>query len=220
MRCITSRQIAMNLAQKCGPVLPFLPDEFRNDREIVITALSTYAYPYSTLGPSLQSEREVALATASTAKVTRGTNMIGNITLLPDKFKYDRDFVIEYLSRNGNQLYGLDPINTQEDPILTQFFKDREIVLAAVRSDGHAIRFAPDELKNDPEMIKAVLQQNGVLLCYWSPKSRYTVSGFSKEPSDNKEYVVIALKSNPRAYEYASDRLQADLEIKRLAGIM
>jgi len=36
-----------------------------------------------------------------------------------------------------------------------KFKKDREIVLAAVQSDGDAIRYADESLQKDPDILKA-----------------------------------------------------------------
>ena len=36
-----------------------------------------------------------------------------------------------------------------------KFKKDREIVMAAVQSDGDAIRYADESLQNDPDILKA-----------------------------------------------------------------
>ena len=41
-----------------------------------------------------------------------------------------------------------------------KFKKDKEIVMAAVQSNGYAIRYADESLQKDPEILKAADKNN------------------------------------------------------------
>lgn len=57
------------------------------------------------------------------------------------------------------------------------------------------------------ELILGELRQDGMLLEYVSPRLR-----------DDKVVVLRAIEQNPRAIDFASDRLQVDADIKKAAG--
>ena len=76
---------------------------------------------------------------------------------------------------------------------------DKEIVLAAVQQDGHALQSASPTLKNDKEIVMAAVQQNGEALQYASPTLK-----------NDKEMVLAAVKQDGVAFQYASPELQND----------
>ena len=51
-----------------------------------------------------------------------------------------------------------------------KFKKDREFVLAAVESNGYALKYAYDTFKKDREIVMEAVQQNGYSLQYASKK--------------------------------------------------
>ena len=79
---------------------------------------------------------------------------------------------------------------------------EREMVLAAVKQNGHALRNAPAELKGEREIVLAAVKQNGNALQY-----------ASAELKGDREIVLAALEQNGGALQYASAELKGDREI-------
>ena len=49
---------------------------------------------------------------------------------------------------------------------------DREIVMAAVASNGYALQYASEDLKSDHEIVKKAVSQNGIVKCQLSGLNR------------------------------------------------
>ena len=95
-----------------GMALAFASDEMKNDKEVVLKAISGYMY---------------ALEYAS------------------DALKDDKEVVIAALSRDGGNIKFVS----------SRLCADREIIQKAVEDcGGYALKFASEELKKDPELIK------------------------------------------------------------------
>ncbi|SVD92251.1 uncharacterized protein METZ01_LOCUS445105, partial [marine metagenome] len=77
-----------------------------------------------------------------------------------------------------------------------------EIVLAAVRNDGEALKYANDGIKADREIVLAAVQKNGDAL-------QYASDGLKAD----REIVLAAVQNDGNALKYASDELRADREI-------
>lgn len=116
--------------------------------------------------------------------------------------------------------------------------KDRELVLAAIRYDGSAIKYASDELQKDVEVVKLSISKKISFLDYASdtltanqvllPKEKldYITSlkagiiGLSSLPKilrNDPEIVSAAIERDGLAVEHASNELQADPKIGLLA---
>lgn len=85
---------------------------------------------------------------------------------------------------------------------------DREILLAAVKQEGMAIVFASQELKGDREIVLAAVKQDDVAFLYASHKLQA-----------DREFVLAAVKQNGSALQWASQELLNDPELQRLAGM-
>ena len=72
---------------------------------------------------------------------------------------------------------------TQHGNVPNEFRADREIVLAAVKKDGQALRYAADELKADREIVLAAVKKYGRALNY-----------ASDELKKDKEIILAAAK--------------------------
>ena len=87
---------------------------------------------------------------------------------------------------------------------------DEEVVLIALSAYGHVLEYADDILKSNRSFIlKAVKQGSGYnnhsLLRYCDEKFR-----------SDKEIMMEAIKSDWEAYDYASNQLQNDEDVKQI----
>lgn len=80
------------------------------------------------------------------------------------------------------------------------FIDDREIVLTAVKKNGIAIKMSSDRLKGDKEVVLAAVRQNGFALMH-------------SHMRHNKDVVLAAVRQNGNALEYATDTLKRDVSI-------
>ena len=78
----------------------------------------------------------------------------------------------------------------------------RRLVLAAVRCNGHALRYASEQLRGDREVVLAAVRQNGWALEYASGQLK-----------GDREVVLAAVKQNGDALCYASPQLRSDREV-------
>jgi len=84
----------------------------------------------------------------------------------------------------------------------TRLKDDPEVVKAAVNNDGWALEYASTRLKDDPEVAEVAVEKDGNALKYASARLR-----------DNPDIVIAAVKNHGYALEYASKRLRDDPEI-------
>ena len=79
--------------------------------------------------------------------------------------------------------------------------KDKEVVLAAVKNMAGALKYADNSFKKDKEVVLAAVKQNGYAL--------YVADDSLKK---DKEVVLAAVKQDDFAFEYADDSLKKDKE--------
>jgi len=79
---------------------------------------------------------------------------------------------------------------------------NREIVMAAVSCNAHALYYASDKLKDDEDFITAAVMENGSALNYASENLK-----------DQKEVVLAALSNDGSALKFASSNLKDDREV-------
>ncbi len=122
-------------------------------------------------------------------------------------------------------------IAVQKDGMALQHVnKTYEIVLEAVKQNGNALQFAPEELKDNDVIVQHATQTPHALK-YVSPRlkndptlvgrlvlqSPYVLEYASPALKDNKEIVTQALQTAGNALLYASPRLQEDEDLLLLS---
>ena len=81
------------------------------------------------------------------------------------------------------------------------FRNDRNVVLAGVAQDGHALQYASETLRNDDKVVLAAVAQNGYALEYASETLR-----------NDRNVVLAAVAQNGYALQHASETLRNDRE--------
>ena len=79
---------------------------------------------------------------------------------------------------------------------------ERKAVLDAVRSNGEALLYAPEDLQNDREIVLAAVNRHGCAL-----------RSASRDLRNDKEVVLAAVKNDGKALQFASRRLKRDIEV-------
>lgn len=79
---------------------------------------------------------------------------------------------------------------------------DRDVVLAAVRADGHALRYADEALRGDSEVVMAAVLETGMAL-------RHATGAALQD----RQVVLTAVGSHREALFYTPEALRADPEV-------
>jgi NAD kinase len=84
------------------------------------------------------------------------------------------------------------------------FKGDKDVMMAAIKQDGWALKLADEALRGDKEVVMAAVTQedDGEMLEFASDRLK-----------DDKEVVKAAVKYNGFALEFASDRLKNEKDI-------
>jgi uncharacterized pyridoxamine 5'-phosphate oxidase family protein len=91
--------------------------------------------------------------------------------------------------------------------IPTKLQNNTEVILAAVKLNGHNLKCASSKLQNNKEIVLAAVKENGTALYY-----------ASKALKNNKEIVLAAVSKDAVAIQYASLSLRDDFDIVKAAG--
>ncbi len=83
---------------------------------------------------------------------------------------------------------------------------DKEVVLAALMQDGHALQHASEELRADRALVLQTVNHTGDALKY-----------AAEELKVDKEFILQAVQQDGLALQYAKDKLKEDIEVVNAA---
>jgi hypothetical protein len=216
----------------CANILEFLSDKFKDDVDIVLTALKSVStldegggeilsgWALQDASNRLKDNKEVVIVSVS--------NDGSALDFASAKLKDDKEVVFAAVTATGRALrFASERLQDEKDIVLAaisndamalQFASarlqdDTKLVLEAVNSIVYydeggtdksewAIQFASQRLKNDKEFIIEVVSQVGLALEY-----------ISEELRDDKDVVLAAITNNSSALKFASERLRIKYEI-------
>ncbi len=183
------KAIVLAAINEYGDALKYAHESLKKDKEIVLAAINEYGGAFEYAHESLKKDREVLLASLA--------EHVFAMEDTDDSFKKDKEFVMEAININGDALEFIDE----------SFKKDKEIVMQALRQNGEAFEYADESLKNDKEFVLDAVSVDGQAVLYHTSESL----------KNDKEVVLAAIKQNPDAIYNASDELQDDAELKKIA---
>lgn len=178
-----------------GFLLQYIPNNFKNHKSIVLTAIVNYSNiksgqlgnesPLKYASESLRNDMEVVLAAIQ--KDGRA------ISYASDNLKKNVDLVFESLKKGaGLRYFTYLPFDLQT----------RENLLLTLKNGGGYIDFIPIDLRSDKEILMFAIK-------YYAKN----LSQASAELKNDKEIVLAAVKSSGEVLEYVSDELRNDAEI-------
>ena len=126
------------------------PDEFKDNKEVVLAAVEQNGSALEFASNRLQRDKEVVIAAISSLSIypEKAINY-ASPELLSDKI-----FLLEVLTLNGLVLQFLSD----------NFKADKELVLVAVKQEGSALEFSSKELKDDRDVL---IGQRGLSGAAW-----------------------------------------------------
>jgi len=145
-----------------------MPEEIRNDFDVVLEAIRSSPDQIRWCSPSLKNNPDIVIES-----VERDGNMM---QFASDELKNNRDFAMLIVTLNASAYYHLSEAlqNDREIVMLTVRqnglllervpknlrLTDREVVLTAVKQNWHALEFTSLALLDDPEIIIEALRQD------------------------------------------------------------
>jgi hypothetical protein len=119
----------------------------REDREIVLAAVTQNGLAFRQASIELKADREIFLAAVK--------QNIYALSWASEELKADSKFMLAAVQQNGLTLrYALDDLR-----------KDKEIVSVAVQQNREALKFASNKLKKGNKFMLTAVQQNGRGAC-------------------------------------------------------
>jgi len=125
--------------------LEHVSEEFKANKEFIKSLLSINGFVLKDVSDELKNDKDVVL---TSVKQNGGT-----LEYASDELKADKDVVVLAVSNpnikdtSGNIGYALQYASNE-------LKADKEVVMAAVSNDQFALKFASEELQNDPDIIK------------------------------------------------------------------
>jgi hypothetical protein len=192
------REIVLAAVKQDASALKYATKSILVDREIVLAAVKRHFTALDYAAKALKADREIVLAAVKQSG--------SQLQLAAKALKADREIVLSAVKQYGPALEHADK----------SLKADREIVLAAVKQEGFAfaLDYADKSLKADREIVLKAVKQNGYALDY-----------ADKSLKADREIVLAAVKQKGdqfghRVLEYASEELQQDKELRKIAGII
>ncbi len=168
-------------------VLQYASKRLKSDRELVFFAISKNPLFYTHISDNLKKNKDIVVATLSK---TRGGDNSSLLEAIP-KQMIDKDIMTLLLQRNigsSLQILSLMP---------KHLFYDKNILNLALEFSGEALNFAPDEIKNDPEVaLKSISQSN------------YSFSYVGNKLKDDEEFMAKAMEIDRGFLSGASMRIK------------
>jgi len=162
----------------------FLIQYYHDNEDLATLAVISNCLAFALLSKRLQDSREFVFALLTKNDKTRGI-----YPFLNQQLKKDKEIVKLCLSWNVDILEEFAPVS------------DRELIIQAIKTKGHAFRYASEELKSDRNFNLEAVKMNGKILKY-----------FPDDLRADKEIVLEAVKQTRKALKYASDQLKRDTE--------
>ena len=120
-----------------------------------------------------------------------GTNLTS--IEIPEELKKDYDVALAIAKVNGYFIQKMD-----------SSIIDKQIVLEALKSNQYAVKIIPEEFLEDKDVAMQILSKDGHML--WK---------MSDELTNDIDVVRIAIKSDPDAIKFASERIKNDKEFMK-----
>lgn len=129
---------AIKAVSKTASEFTHLPDELKEDRDVVMATVSKLGIMLMYMEPRFQADKEIVMAAVM--------NFGPAIQFASPELKEDKEVAIAAVRENGRAL----------DHLLA-FKRDMDVVTTAVMNHGSNIRYASPELQKDPELINLAI---------------------------------------------------------------
>lgn len=192
-RLRNDRDVVRTAIRSWAPALQFASAQLRNDMSVVLIAIQAYYFQHQNGNPFEYASEELQ----NNKEFIRSAVMLNGSAFqyVKPKFKSDREIVLAAVGRDARMLH-FAPQQLQDD---------REFILEAVQQGDFVLENVREYYKNDREIVlTAVRKNNGIALKFASTQLK-----------NDREFIMKAIKANKTAslLQFASKRLQRDGEM-------
>jgi len=210
------RQVVLAAVRKDGGALRYADSRLQADAEVVSCAVRQDGLALEFASENLRSHADmVAEAVVQNASALRFAS---------DCIRGDGNWLLSVMRQSSCFLFY---------HAATELRSDRTFVRKVLKLDGLALRFATEELANDPELLLEALGSRGQK---WSSSANdeapfsveagqrcgWVLSKAPKELLDDRAFMLKAAKQSSQALNFASERLRSDhssvLEVVKTKG--
>jgi len=148
-----TKQYYLNLVSNDGWALHTIPQEFRNDKDVVLAAIAHDGRAFQYASPELQNDREVVITAVTKCSLV--------LSLLPKQFQNDKEIVILAIQHGAVFEYASEELRDS-----------LEILFIAMERDTWAINYASNRLKKECEIVRSIIRQYGMSAVFSDPHWR------------------------------------------------
>lgn len=194
-----SHRSAVQADAKCA--WPRLPEELKQDKEIILAALRSPTLPCKALferqwPQNLRMDRDIVLAFAHREDFEK--IYYERHLFVPESLTNDKEVMMAYCRRIPRSLQECSEVLTD----------DREIVSAALEVDGLELQYASIRLQEDKEMVKKACWKDGRALEFCPP------GRLRKELTSDREFMLTVLRQHGGPMlRLVSEPLRCDREL-------
>ena len=231
----SDKEVALAALKQNGRAFEFVSDDLKSDKEIVLNTVHSYGGALEYVSKELQGDKEIVIAAVTggywdgqalefAAKELKGDKEVvlaavrsgGEALAYSSKnLQKDKEVVLEAV-KNISKYYKGGTFHIEElfnESINKQFLKDKDIMLAAVNTDGNSLQFASQTLRSDREIALAAFNN---LKAELSSVHKYGLKVIDKKFLNDSELMLSALKhakgDHSQFYPLISENLKADKE--------
>jgi hypothetical protein len=225
----SDRNVVLSSVSRNWRALQYANDELRNDRDIVMAAVTVSGEALQYASEELKNDTEV---------VMRALNQdLGALNYVSEKLKY----YIQGLLMRINKSFEEGGCPTVQQKVRTYVMRTlhsssisavkpingNELMALAIAQDWELLQYAPQELKNDRDVVLTALNQSWQALQYASnelksdrhfvlragAQSADVLQYASDELKNDREFVLIHVQQSWKVLQFASNELKNDRDI-------
>lgn len=194
---IFNKDIVLDLVNRNGNLLRFSSEVLRNDIDVVWAAVQNHPQV-------LQSVKDVRI-----------------LTEVVNKNAYLFEFANDFFKKNPAIVWNF----VQNYPIIMRYITSKQVILEIVKRKGNLLCFANEFFRNDIDAIWVAVNQDRAVLKSVTKKravlnlvarNGMLLKDVNLAFQDNKDIVLAAVTQNKTALQFASRRLQQDLDLIRI----
>jgi len=191
------KEVVKEAVKNDWKALNFANDKFKDDKDIIMEVVKQNGKALKLASENMQKDREIVLASITSTRY--GTS--NSLTTINEKFRDDKEIVMEAMSYSGGYGYEL---------ISDRLKNDKEVTYCYASQESFNITKILDKFKEDKEIIMRGIGST------WR-NSDYILENASPKFRDDKDVILMAVENYPPSLELASESLKNDIEVVRRA---
>ena len=243
----SSRKVVLAAVKSCGTAFQYASTSLRQDRDIALNAVRQNKKALKWVEGALQDDEKIVVS-ALTADLDFMLYAVTKNGLLlefaVDQLKQNVNLVLKAVTQNGmalkyaplfqnNKKVVTEATKSNSDALLfaaKSLLESKEFFISLFKNRLAVLRYAPEQLKVDEELVAHAVSQNGLELEHAGEylKTRYEIikkavnqNGLALQFADEKSkadwITKLAVKQNGMALQFATGDQKGDLSVVNLA---